>query len=345
MFAIVLDRDIKSWPQIDYTDPSLSNGISGGGQITNIGKYGEAKDLAIVLQTGALPYVFKQLEQSQVSATLGKDSLKQAKIAAAIGLLVVALFLLLFYRFLGVVAVIGLGIYAAFLYGVILLLNVTLTLPGFAGPDPDDRRRRRRERRHLRTHQGRGARREVRARGDQRRLLEGLPHDRRRERRHRDHGARAVRGRDRGREGLRADAADRHRALAGHGGRRDARDARPARRLPLVRQPGVHGRERPAERRAGSRSTSWPKRRYLWFAISGGRDRRSASSRSPSRASTSASTSRAARRSRSRRREYVSLATVRDQTASIGQSDAVVQGRGSSQRRHLQDASRSGRSR
>jgi SecD/SecF fusion protein len=132
-FAIVLDRDIKSWPQIDYTDPSLSNGISGGGQITNIGKYGEAKDLAIVLQTGALPYVFKQQEQSQISATLGKDSLKQAKIAAAIGLLVVALFLLLFYRFLGVIAVIGLAIYAALLYGVILLLHVTLTLPGFAG--------------------------------------------------------------------------------------------------------------------------------------------------------------------------------------------------------------------
>jgi SecD/SecF fusion protein len=132
-FAIVLDRDIKSWPQIDPQDPSLSNGISGGGQITNIGKYSEAKDLAIVLQTGALPYVFKQQEQSQVSATLGKDSLNQAKLAAAIGLLVVALFLLLIYRFLGVVAVIGLGIYAAFMYGVILLLNVTLTLPGFAG--------------------------------------------------------------------------------------------------------------------------------------------------------------------------------------------------------------------
>jgi SecD/SecF fusion protein len=133
MFAIVLDRDIKSWPQIDPDDPSLSNGISGGGQITNIGKYSEAKDLAIVLQTGALPYVFNQQEQSQISATLGKDSLNEAKLAAAIGLLVVALFLLLFYRFLGVVAVVGLGIYAAFMYGMILLLNVTLTLPGFAG--------------------------------------------------------------------------------------------------------------------------------------------------------------------------------------------------------------------
>jgi SecD/SecF fusion protein len=132
-FAIVLDRDIKSFPQIDPNDPTLSNGISGGGQITNIGSYGEAKDLAIVLQTGALPLEFKQIERSDVSATLGKDSLRQAKTAALIGLLLVAVFLLIFYRFLGVIAVIGLGIYVAFLYGAILLLNVTLTLPGFAG--------------------------------------------------------------------------------------------------------------------------------------------------------------------------------------------------------------------
>src|SRR5205807_6535344 len=67
-----------------------------------------------------------------VSATLGKDSLNQAKKAALIGLLLVAVFLLLLYRFLGLVAVIGLGIYAAFLYAAILLFHVPLTLPGFA---------------------------------------------------------------------------------------------------------------------------------------------------------------------------------------------------------------------
>ena len=66
-----------------------------------------------MLQTGALPVEFKQIERTDVSATLGKDSLKQAKTAALIGLLIVALFLLVFYRFLGVIAVIGLGIYAA----------------------------------------------------------------------------------------------------------------------------------------------------------------------------------------------------------------------------------------
>ena len=133
-FAIVLDREIKSWPQIDNTDRTLSDGISGGSaQIENIGTLGEAKDLALVLQTGALPVSFERLAQTNVSATLGKDSLQEAKTAALIGLLVVALFLIVFYRLLGVVAVTGLAIYVAFMYAAILILNVTMTLPGFAG--------------------------------------------------------------------------------------------------------------------------------------------------------------------------------------------------------------------
>jgi SecD/SecF fusion protein len=133
-FAIVLDREIKSAPQIDYKDPSLADGIGGGNaRITGLGSGNEAKNLALVLQTGALPVSFTIAERTDVSATLGKDSLDQAKRAALFGLLVVALFLLLLYRFLGLVAVIGLAIYAAFLYAAILVFNVTLTLPGFAG--------------------------------------------------------------------------------------------------------------------------------------------------------------------------------------------------------------------
>jgi SecD/SecF fusion protein len=132
-FAIVLDREIRSWPQIDYTDSALSGGISGNAQISGIDNIQEAKDLALVLQTGALPVNFVTLDQTAISATLGKDSLDEAKTAALVGLLVVALFLLIFYRFLGLVAVLGLGIYAAFLYAAILVFNVTLTLPGFAG--------------------------------------------------------------------------------------------------------------------------------------------------------------------------------------------------------------------
>src|SRR3954471_2803482 len=132
-FAIVLDREIKSFPQIDPNDSSLSNGISGNAQITGLSSFSEAKNLALVLQTGSLPYQFTTLESTNVSATLGKDSLAQAKRAAIGGLIAVAIFLLLLYRFMGVVAVLGLGIYVVLLYGAILLLNVTLTLPGFAG--------------------------------------------------------------------------------------------------------------------------------------------------------------------------------------------------------------------
>ena len=132
-FAIVLDRQIKSWPSIDFEQ--YPNGIGGanGAQITGIGSLTEAKDLALVLQSGALPVTFKTLETTAISATLGKDSLAEAWKAAIAGLIAVALFLLIFYRVLGIVAVIGLGIYAAFLYAAILIFNVTLTLPGFAG--------------------------------------------------------------------------------------------------------------------------------------------------------------------------------------------------------------------
>ena len=132
-FAIVLDREIRSWPSIDFEQ--YPGGISGsnGAQITGLDSIGEAKDLALVLQTGALPVEFRTLEQTAISATLGKDSLEEAKVALAAGLILVCFFLLLFYRFLGVVAVLGLAVYAAALYATILAFNVTLTLPGVAG--------------------------------------------------------------------------------------------------------------------------------------------------------------------------------------------------------------------
>jgi SecD/SecF fusion protein len=133
-FAIVLDGEIRSFPRIDFTDPSLRDGISGGNAIIEgLDSVQEADDLALVLQTGALPVEFDQVARTDISATLGQDSLHQALIAAIFGLAAVALFLLLFYRFLGVIAIVGLGIYGVLLYGAILIFNVTMTLPGFAG--------------------------------------------------------------------------------------------------------------------------------------------------------------------------------------------------------------------
>jgi len=135
-FAVVLDGQLITFPQIDFTKSELSGGIdpaAGGAIIEGIQSMGEANDIATVLQTGALPMPFITASKDLVSATLGKDSLRQAMVAAMIGLALVVVFLLTLYRFLGLVAVVGLGIYAAFLYGVILLLNVTLSLPSFAG--------------------------------------------------------------------------------------------------------------------------------------------------------------------------------------------------------------------
>ena len=131
-FAIVLDGEIRSYPSIDFDE--LPDGIAGGSaEITGLESVQEAKDLALVLQTGALPVEFDQVARTDISATLGQDSLHEALIAAIFGLAAVALFLLVFYRFLGVVAITGLAIYGVLLYGAILIFNVTMTLPGFAG--------------------------------------------------------------------------------------------------------------------------------------------------------------------------------------------------------------------
>jgi SecD/SecF fusion protein len=133
--AIVLDGVLQSTPYINYTEGDLSLGIAGGQAQIQMGSggLGQAQKLALILQSGSLPYTFHQIERTDVSATLGKSSLHQAILAAAIGLLVVAAFLLILYRFLGLVAVFGLAIYAGLYYAAILLFNVTLTLPGFAG--------------------------------------------------------------------------------------------------------------------------------------------------------------------------------------------------------------------
>ena len=131
--AIVLDNKLQATPFIDYTDSRLQEGIVGGAVISDMGTMKAAQDLALVLQSGSLPYKFKRLTETQVSATLGKSSLHEAILAAIAGLLIVALFLLVLYRFLGLVAVLGLAIYGLLYYAAILLFNVTLTLPGFAG--------------------------------------------------------------------------------------------------------------------------------------------------------------------------------------------------------------------
>ncbi len=133
-FSIVYDNVLISDPMIDYTKPDLRDGISGsaeisGGSMTTA----EAKDLAFYLNLGALPVRLDIAYQQEVSATLGKDSLNQGLIAGAVGLGIVLLYMLLYYRFLGLVADLALIVYAILLWGLFNLIPVTLTLPGIAG--------------------------------------------------------------------------------------------------------------------------------------------------------------------------------------------------------------------
>jgi len=133
-FAIVLDNIMESDPMIDYTDPTLSDGISGGAVISGGNMtVQESKDLAFVLNTGALPVKLETAYQQQVSATLGKDSLNQALIAGLVGLGLVLIYMLVYYRFLGLVADLALIVYGILLWGLFNAIPVTMTLPGIAG--------------------------------------------------------------------------------------------------------------------------------------------------------------------------------------------------------------------
>ncbi len=132
-FAIVLDNKLISAPYIDFQqnpdgiDGSNGSEISGGFTIKS------AQRLANLLQTGALPIKLELISNSQVSASLGKQALDQGLLAGGLGFLLVAFFLIAFYRVLGVIAVMALIIYSIYLFALIKLIPITLTLPGIAG--------------------------------------------------------------------------------------------------------------------------------------------------------------------------------------------------------------------
>ena len=139
-FAIVLDRgesdagsEVVSRPIINFSENP--NGIDGrtGAQISGGFTLPEAQDLAELLRIGALPIDLNLISQSTVSATLGQQALDQGLKAGIVGLILVVLFLLAYYRFLGFVAALGLGVYALFFLALIKLIPITMTLPGIAG--------------------------------------------------------------------------------------------------------------------------------------------------------------------------------------------------------------------
>jgi preprotein translocase subunit SecD len=129
--AIVLDGLVVSAPSINEAIPS------GNAQITGSFSQLEAQDLANVLKYGALPLAFDRGEVQQVSPTLGADQLQAGLLAGALGLLLVFLFSLLYYRALGLVTVGSLTVAGVILYLLFLVLGkaigFTLTLAGIAG--------------------------------------------------------------------------------------------------------------------------------------------------------------------------------------------------------------------
>ena len=127
MIAIFLDDNLLSSPRV-------STKITGGqaviqGQFT----LKDAKNLSILLNAGALPVPLKVVEQRHIGATLGEQTVNKSLLAGVIGLSTVALFMVVNYGFLGVVADIALIIYALIVWAIFKTVPITLTLAGIAG--------------------------------------------------------------------------------------------------------------------------------------------------------------------------------------------------------------------
>ncbi|HEV8205656.1 MAG TPA: protein translocase subunit SecD [Acidimicrobiia bacterium] len=132
--AIVLDGVVQSAPR--FNEPNFPGDVTISGSFTQ----GEASDLANILQYGALPVRFDEKQQTveSVSPTLGSDQLRSGIAAGIVGLALVAIYMLLFYRLLGVVVLLGLLLSAGATYALVAYLsnsgfNLTLTLAGVTG--------------------------------------------------------------------------------------------------------------------------------------------------------------------------------------------------------------------
>jgi SecD/SecF fusion protein len=126
-FAIVLDKEVISAPVI--REPILQ----GTGQISGSFSVEGANDLAVLLRAGALPATLTVIEERTVGPGLGADSIRAGAIASIIAGVLVVIFMLIAYGFLGVIANIALAANVAMVIAVLSLLGATLTLPGIAG--------------------------------------------------------------------------------------------------------------------------------------------------------------------------------------------------------------------
>jgi preprotein translocase subunit SecD len=126
-FAIVLDNEVISAPVI--REPILG----GSGQISGNFTVQAANDLAILLRAGALPAPLQIIEERTVGPGLGQDSIEKGKMSSFVGAAMVIIFMFLTYGLFGLFANIAVAINVAMIFGVLSLLNATLTLPGIAG--------------------------------------------------------------------------------------------------------------------------------------------------------------------------------------------------------------------
>ncbi len=124
---ITLDGNQISAPRITTVFTSGSGIIEGG--FTNQ----SAKELSLLLNSGALPVPLDVVQSSRIDPTLGADSVRRSLVAGAAGLLIVAVFMVAYYRLPGALAVLALLFYTALTYAIFRLVPVTLTLAGIAG--------------------------------------------------------------------------------------------------------------------------------------------------------------------------------------------------------------------
>ncbi|MBN2115636.1 MAG: protein translocase subunit SecD [Anaerolineales bacterium] len=127
ILAITLDRRVISAPRIEGAIPG------GQGQITGNFTAESANTLAVQLRYGSLPVPLKEVETRIVGPTLGEDSLQKSLVAGLIGMIIVILFMVIYYRLPGIVAALAILFYAAIAFAIFKYFHFTLTLPGIAG--------------------------------------------------------------------------------------------------------------------------------------------------------------------------------------------------------------------
>ena len=124
--AIVLDGKV-------HMAPNIREKISGGGtRIEGFADINEAKDIAIVLRAGALPVPVKIIEERIVGPSLGADSIRRGTLSVIIGLVIVMIFMLIYYKLSGLIADFALVWNIILVLAILALLQATLTLPGIA---------------------------------------------------------------------------------------------------------------------------------------------------------------------------------------------------------------------